>query len=96
MSFDGIWPKNGSVKIYYETKSKLAKHCEILKDMFDNLFKETNFNDVIYEYCSSINEKSTKAIFDKYRSLKIPPIVSNVFLKRTLFNRKHFNFKIKL
>ena len=64
----------------------LEKDTPVLDDIFQNCFKESLFEEVICEHCSSGSYESIKATFAVYRNLRETPSVLKILLQRGMYD----------
>ena len=64
----------------------IVKDTIVLDDIFHNYFKESLFEDVIAENCSSGSYESIKETFTVCRNLKQPPPVLKSLLKKGTYD----------
>ena len=70
MSIDGLHTSNSPRQIDNPKCTILAKNNIVLDDIFQNYFKESLFEDIICEDCSSGSSESIKGTFIVWINLK--------------------------
>ena len=81
MSLEGIIYKNRILTpISHDKMTNLAYHCVTMKELMYKFNENKYLSDVIYENCSKINGKISKANFEKYWSVLNPPMKLRIFL----------------
>ena len=86
MSLDGLHTSNSPRQIDHPKCTILEKDTIVLDDIFHNYSKESLFEDVICENCSSGSSEPIKETFTVCRNLKEPPSVLKILLQRGTYD----------
>ena len=64
----------------------LVNSCVTMNKFMDKFCANTELIYVIYEHCSKLSSKSSKAKFEKHQSVLKPPMNLIIFLQRSEYN----------